>query len=181
MAKELKQLIVDELTQRYRGLDRCVVVNFSGVSSEASVAIRNRLREQQIDLMVVKNSLMARALKNVGLESMVGLLDGPCAVASGGEDVIQLAKVVSELADANRQMAIRGGYGDGQVLASEDVRRFTTIPGRPVLIASLLSAMQSPVRGLAVTMNAFARDFVCVLDAVAKKRDDAGSPSVEQV
>ena len=172
MAKELKQLIVDELTQQYENLDRCVVVDFTGVSAEASVEIRNRLREQNIDLKVVKNSLMARALSNVGLESMVGLLEGPCAVATGGEDVIQLAKAVTELSGAKKQLVVRGGYGDGQVLASEDVRRFTTIPTRPVLIASLLCAMKGPVRKLAGTMAVFTRNFVCALDAVAKKRGD---------
>jgi len=172
VAKELKQLIVDELTSRVEGLDRCVVMNFTGVSAEADVEIRARLREQDIDLTVVKNSLMARALKNVGLEAMVGLLDGPCAVVTGGEDVIQLARAVTDLTDANKGMVIRGGYGDGQVLAAEDVRRFTTIPTRPVLIAQLLAAMQGPVRKLAGTLGTFTRSFVCALDAVAKKRGE---------
>jgi len=170
VAKELKQLIVDELSRQYEGMDRCVVVNFSGLSSQATVEIRRRLREHDIDLKVVKNSLMARALKRVGLESLVGLLDGPCAVLTGGEDVVELAKILREL--TGPEIVIRGGYGEGQVLASEDVKRFATIPPKPVLIAGFLNVCQAPLRGIAGTLGAFARNFVGVLDAVAKKRDE---------
>jgi len=173
VAKELKSLIVDEMTQRYQGLDRCVVLNFRGLSAQATVEIRRRLREHQIDLKVVKNSLMARALKNVGLENLVGLLEGPCAVATGGRDVVELAKVLSELSGKGDRIVIRGGYGEGQVLASADVKRFTLIPARPVLIAHLLSVMQAPVRNFVGTLGTFTRSFVTALDAVAKKRGES--------
>ena len=85
MAKQLKQLIVEEMTQAFGSLDRCVVVNFSGVTSQAAEAIRAKLRAQGITLKVVKNSLMARAFSQAGLEKLVGLLEGPCAVAAGGD------------------------------------------------------------------------------------------------
>jgi large subunit ribosomal protein L10 len=170
MGKELKKLIVDELAGRYTGLDRCVVVNMSGISSLAASEIRNRLRAHHIDVKVVKNSMMAHAFRRIGLEKLVGLLGGPCAVVTGGEDVVELTKAVTELANQNRNIVIRGGYGEGLVLGMMDVRRFAAIPPRPVLIAGFLAAAMGPVRGLAVTMGGFTRSFVCALDAVAKKR-----------
>jgi len=170
MGKELKKLIVEELAGRYTKMNRCVVVNMSRISSLASDEIRRRLRAHQIDVKVVKNSLMAQAFKRIGLEKLVGLLEGPCAVVTGGEDVVELAKKVTELANQNRNIVIRGGYGEGQVLGSLDVRRFAGIPPRPVLIAGFLSASLGPVRGFAGILGGFTRRFVTVLDAVAKKR-----------
>jgi large subunit ribosomal protein L10 len=170
MGKELKKLIVDELAARYTALDRCVVVNMSGISSLAASEIRTRLRAHHIDVKVVKNSMMAHAFRRIGLEKLVGLLGGPCAVVTGGEDVVELTKAVTELANQNRNIVIRGGYGEGLVLGSMDVRRFAAIPPRPVLIADFLSAALGPVRGLVVTLGGFTRNLVCVLDAVAKKR-----------
>ena len=172
MAKELKQLIVEELSRLYSQLDRCVVVGFSGISSVANVEIRSRLREHNIDMRVVKNSLCAQALTKTGLEEMVGLFEGPCAMVTGATDVIELSKVVAELAAKSKNLVIRGGYGEGQVLASEDVRRFATIPPKPVLIGQLLSAAQGPLRAMVGTIGTFTRDLVGVLSAVAKKRDD---------
>jgi large subunit ribosomal protein L10 len=170
MAKQLKQIIVDEMAQQFGTLDRCVVVNFSGVSALGSEAIRRKLREQKITMKVVKNSLMARAFAQAGLEKLVGLLEGPCAVVAGGEDIVSLAKAVSELADKNKQFVIRGGYGEGLVLGTKEVRRFAAIPPRPVLVAQFLSAAQGPVRGFVGALAGVPRQFVCALDAVAKKQ-----------
>ena len=178
MGKELKKLIVEEMVRRYTALDRCVVVNFSRVSSIAAAEIRSRLRAHHIDMEVVKNSLMARAFTRIGLEKLVGLLEGPCIVVTGGEDVVELAKTVTELASQNRSIVIRGGYGDGQVLGPVDVRRFASIPPRPVLVAIFLWAALGPLRTFVGSLGAFTRNFVCALDAVAKKRSPEADSAI---
>ena len=173
MAKQLKQLIVEEMTQAFGKIDRCVVVNFTGVSSQTAEAIRRRLREQRITLKVVKNSLMARAFSQAGLEKLVGLLEGPCAVVAGGEDVVALSKAVTELADKNRNFVIRGGYGEGMVLGTQEVRRFSQIPPRPVLMGQFLCVAQAPIRRMLGALSGVSRNFVGALDAVAKKKAEA--------
>lgn len=172
MAKELKQLIVEELTERYTDLDRCVVVGFKGVSAEADVEIRSTLREAGISLKVVKNSLVAQAFKNVGLEDLVGILEGPCAIATGGSDVVELAKVVSDLSGKTKEFEIKGGYAEEQTLRPADVKRLAQIPPKPVLLACLLYAAKGPVTKMAGTLSAFTRGFVIACDAIAKKKGD---------
>ena len=169
MAKQLKQLIVEEMSQQFGSVDRCVVMNYSGVTSQAAEIIRRRLREQKITIKVVKNSLMARAFSQAGLEKLVGLLEGPCAVATGGEDIVSLAKAVAELADKNKSFVIRGGYGEGMLLGTQEVRRFAAIPSRSVLTAQFLCAAQGPARGFVCAMAGVTRKFVGTLDAVAKE------------
>jgi large subunit ribosomal protein L10 len=173
MAKELKQLIVEELSRRYKDVDRCVVVNILGVSAVAADEIRSRLRASGVSLETVKNSLMARALARVGLEKMTGLLRGPCALATGAEDVVQLAKTVSEMAARNKNFVIRGGYTEGRLLDTGEVRRFATIPPRLVLVAQFAGVAQGPLRAIVGTLGALVRNFVGAIDAVARKRGEA--------
>ena len=172
MAKELKRLIVDELKERYKDIDRCVVVDLTGLSAEATVEVRNTLREHDITLSVVKNSLMTQALRQVGLEDLVPVFDGPCAVATGAEDIVELAKILNETSQKLRSVALKGGYGEGQVLQPRDVRRFAVIPPREVLLGQFLGAASAPVSGFVRTMSGIVRDFVGVLDAVARSRDE---------
>ena len=172
MAKELKQLIVAELTERYTGLDRCVVVGFKGISAEADVEIRTTLREAGISLNVVKNSLVAQAFKNVGLEDLVGILEGPCAIATGGSDVVELAKVVNDISGKTGEFVIKGGYAEQQMLEAADVRRLAQIPPKPVLLACLISAAKGPISKMAGTLSAFTRGFVIACDAIARKKGD---------
>ena len=172
MAKELKQLVVAELIERYTGMDRCVVVGFKGISSEADVEIRNTLREAGISLNVVKNSLVAQAFKNVGLEDLVGILEGSCAIATGGSDVVELAKVVNEVSIKTKILEIKGGYAERQTLQAADVKRLAQIPPKPVLLANLLYAAKYPVTRMVGTLSAFTRGFVIACDAIARKKGD---------
>ena len=173
MAKQLKQLIVEEMTQAFGKIDRCVVVNFSGVSSQMAEGIRAKLRAQGVTLKVVKNSLMARAFSQAGLEKLVGLLEGPCAVVAGGEDVVSLSKAVTDLADKNKNFVIRGGYGEGMLLGTQEVRRFSQIPPRPVLVGQFLYVAQAPLSRMLGALSGVSRNFVGTLDAVAKKKAEA--------
>ncbi len=172
MAKELKRLIVEELTKRYGNIDRCVLVNFTGVSAQLANEIRGSLRDANITLHVVKNSLMARALVNVGLESLTGMIQGTTAIATGAEDVVGLVKGLVDIADRRRNFRIAGGFGEGQPLTVEDIRRYAAIPSRAHLLAQLLGAALSPLGAFVRTLGSFTRNFVTVLDAVAKKRSD---------
>ena len=170
MASELKQLIVKELTGQFTGIDRCVVVNLTGLSARAAREIRADLRKQGITLSVVRNSLALRALSQVGLEKLGTLLNGPSAIAQGGEDLAALTRVVTDWSRKNDKIAIRGGFGDGAILAREDVLRISRLPGKSQMRAMLLAQMQSPLTGMMGVMNGVMRKFLAALSAVQDKQ-----------
>ena len=171
MGKELKKLIVDELTRRTREIDRCVLLNFRGLSADRAADVRARLRQDGISLKVVRNSLMARALANVGLDALGAVLDGPCALADGADDVISLSRVVTRLVNTTDGLTVLAGYGEGKVLSADDVRRLATVPSRPELVAHFLWASRAPVAAFAGTLSRLATRFTGLLDAVRRSRD----------
>ncbi|HUW55249.1 MAG TPA: 50S ribosomal protein L10 [Planctomycetota bacterium] len=170
MARQLKQLIVDELTRRTERLEHCVIVNFTGLSAETAADVRRRLREAGITLHVVKNSLMARALTHAGLDRLAGTLTGPCALVTGAPDVVQLAKDLTRLTGATRGLAVAWGYGEGRLLTADDVRSFATMASRPQLVARLLQVAQTPLTGFVGVLGTLVRNFVGVLDAIARQQ-----------
>lgn len=171
MAKELKRLVVQELVERYRGIDRCVVVDLTGLSALSAHEVRSELKKQGITLEVVKNSLATRALAEVGLEKLGMLLTGPSAIATGGEDLTALTRIMSEWARKNDKVAIRGGYAEGEVLAREAVLRISRLPGRNELRARLLAQMQSPLTGLLGVMTGVTRNFLGAMSAIRDKQE----------
>ena len=170
MARELKQLIVDELTRRTEGMDRCVIIGFTELSAEASRNIRARLRQANITLHVVKNSLMARAFANVGLDALTGVLNGPCAVVSGADDVLALTRDVTQLVTGTAGLSIVAGYGEGELLSADDVRRFAAIPSRAQLLSRFLGVASTPLGSFVGVLARLETGFVTVLDAVRKKQ-----------
>ena len=171
MAKELKQMIVKELTSRYDGMTSCVVVDLTGLRATSLDEIRSELAKQDITLSVVKNSLAIKALSQVGLEDLGVLLKGPSALAVGGEDVLELVKTLVDCAARNKEIAIRGALADGMVLEQAQTVQLSKIPGKDSLRAQFLSMMQAPVSGFVGVMSGVIRGFLVALSAIRDKSE----------
>ena len=57
MSKKVKGMIRDHLKSRFDGLSECAVVSLRGVSGTENNEMRGLLKEKQISMTVVKNSL----------------------------------------------------------------------------------------------------------------------------
>ena len=171
MARELKQMIVKELVERYDGMDRCVVVDLTGLKATTLNEIRADLAKQSITLSVVRNSLAAKAFSQVGLDELGVLVQGPSALATGGEDSLNLVKTLVECASKDKQFVIRGSMVDGTVLVRAQTIQLSKIPGKEALQAQFLSMMQAPISGLLGVMTGVVRNLLGVLTAIRDKEE----------
>ena len=97
MSKRVKNLVETEYRQRYDGVEGGLVVSLSGLGAIDTVQVRQRLRDRQVELHVVKNSLARRALQETPLAPLGNVLEGPSALVTGGESVGDAAKLPSRL------------------------------------------------------------------------------------
>jgi large subunit ribosomal protein L10 len=175
MARELKQMIVKELTSRYDGLDRCVVVDLTGLKATTLSDVRNELRKQDITLSVVKNSLAIKALSDMGLEELGVLLKGPSALAIGEKDAVSLVKAMVACANKNK-IAIKGSLADGQVFLQPQTIRLSRIPDRKTLLGQMLATMQGPTTNLVGAMSGVIRKMLGTMDAIREKMPQPTTP-----
>jgi large subunit ribosomal protein L10 len=146
MAKYVKDLMVKELSQRLSGVNDSLLVNVVGLSANQSVVLRKQLREKNITLLVVRNSLAKRATEGTPLSAAFDGAEGTLAVVFGGEDFISLVKEINRL-DQSREyeaFAARGGVMDGERLTAEKVKEISKWPNRleqlSILSGQILSA-----------------------------------------
>src|SRR3954471_5940735 len=132
MSKFVKDLITKDLRNRLEGVDDALLVDLIGLKNDKNVALRKRLREKNIHLLVVKNSLAARATEGTRLAPAFASASGTMAVIWGGEDIISLAKEVVKIADDKNfaPFTPKGGVMDGQGLAADQVRAVSKWPSR---------------------------------------------------
>ena len=156
MSKQVKELLTRDLTRRLDGVTDCVVANVVGMDAIATTALRKRLREKNIRLMVIKNSLARRAASGTSLAPAFEGLDGTAAVVWGGEDFISLVKEVVELDKdpAFEKFSARGGVMDGEAFDAEKAVLISKWPSRleqlSILSGQLTSAwslLQSQLTG----------------------------------
>ena len=146
MSKYLKQLMTDDLKTRLEGVSDALVVDVIGMEANANVELRRELRQKNMQLMVVKNSLARRATEGTGLAPAFEGSTGTMAVVWGGEDVVSLAKEVMRLADEDKYQpfAPKGGVMDGNPLTSSDVRDVSKWPSREEQLSLLVGQILGP-------------------------------------
>jgi large subunit ribosomal protein L10 len=132
MSKLIKDLITKDLQKRLEGVDDALLVDMIGLKNDKNVALRQRLRKKNIHLLVVKNSLAARATEGTKLAPAFESATGTMALIWGGEDIISLAKEVISIAeDKNFEpFTAKGGVMDGQRIAAEQVKAVSKWPTR---------------------------------------------------
>ena len=146
MSKYLKNLITDEFKQRLDGVESLLVVDVLGVEANASVILRRQLREKDIQLLVVKNSLARRATEGTALAPALEGVEGSAAVVWGGEDIVSLAKEVMRIAEDDQfaPFAPKGGVMDGEALSAEDVKAVSKWPSRGEQLSLLVGQILGP-------------------------------------
>jgi len=154
MSKPVKAMLRRELVGRLEGVESLAVLSLAGVDGVAGNRLRGELRERDIRLTVVKNSVARQAFKEVGLDSASALLDGPCAVATGGESVVNVVRQLLEFARDVPALRVRGALMEGVVFTADRVEELSRYPTREEAVAQVASLAASPGARLAAAVLA---------------------------
>jgi large subunit ribosomal protein L10 len=154
MPKTEKIERVKELTQRFKGADGAMFADFRGLTVKDATELRKALRDADTTLVVVKNTLTKLAAKEAGLDDVVGLLDGPTAVAFIGGDAVAGAKAVLEMSKRFPTLVVKGALIEGRLLHEEDARALATLDSREVSVGKVAGMLQAPVSQMIYLLRA---------------------------
>ena len=154
---EQKKQVVADLVERLNGSCAGVIVDYKGINVVDDTKLRKELREAGVEYLVVKNTILSRAIAGTDLEEMNSVLEGTTAIAISKEDYVAAARILKNYADAHDNFSIKAGYLDGKVISLDMVDSLAKLPSREVLLATVLGAFQAP-------MAAFARAVQAIVD-----------------
>ncbi|MHC5269766.1 50S ribosomal protein L10 [Enterococcus sp. LJL98] len=152
MAK--KVAMVEEVTEKFKAAASVVIVDYRGLTVDEVTTLRKQLRDANVEIRVIKNSILSRAAQAAGLEGLDEVFTGPTAVAFSNDDVVAPAKIIDEFAKEAKALEIKGGVIEGKVATLEEVVALAKLPSREGLLSMLLSVLQAPVRNVAYAVNA---------------------------
>ncbi len=172
----MKNLISEHLRERLNNVNDALLVNVVGLDANANNRLRTELQTKDINVMVVKNSLAARALEGTPLGLMFEDLTGTAAVCWGSEDIVSLAKEVARLAEDEQYAAFeaRGGVMDGERLSSEQVIEVSKWPSRTEQLSLLLGQILSPGANLVGQLTGPAAALASQIDQQAEEKGEGG-------
>ena len=144
---------VNVLADKIKNAKIVIFTEYRGITVEDDTKMRNTLRKENNECMVVKNSIISYAAKEAGIEGIDSILEGPTAVIIGNEDYVSAAKVLNDYAKDHEFYTFKAGIMDGKVIDKKEIKKLANLPSKDTLYAMLASALIGNIRNLAVVLN----------------------------
>ena len=152
---EQKQVVIDEIKERASAAKTIVLFDYRGMTDSETKELRVKLRESNSDYKVYKNTLMARAFNDLGID-LNEALNGPSAFAYG-EDQIAPIKTLSEFAKDHPALVLKVGIVDGEKADQAKLAEYATIPSREGLLTMLAGGMIGIARDLSICLDLYSQ------------------------
>ncbi len=133
-----------------------IFADYRGLTVEQITVLRDKLREKNAVLKVVKNNFARIAFEDMKVENVADYLTGPTVVAMVKEDSNEVAKVLFDFTKEAPSLTVKGGSIANEIYDAAKIEAYSKVPGKKALYSMLMSAMNGPVRQLAATLKAYA-------------------------
>ena len=160
---ESKKLIVEEIKAKVQESKSIVFADYNKLNVLEVTSLRRKFKEVNCEYKVYKNTLVRRALNELGITDFDADLNGTTATVFCADETSGAAVFAKET-KANPALAEKivpkCAYVENKYLDKDGVKALAAIPSKEILIARLLGCLQSPLS-----------KFVGVLDAIAKQKE----------
>ncbi|MFA5657980.1 MAG: 50S ribosomal protein L10 [Oscillospiraceae bacterium] len=152
-----KQEKVSKLTELLKGAAAGVIVDYKGITVEQDTKLRKELREAGVHYSVEKNSMLCFAMKNVGYEKLINVLEGTTAIAVSTGDQTVAARILGKYAEGSKEkFKVKAGFIGEEIYDEKGVMALSKIPSKEILLSQLVGSLQGPMQKLAAIVKAVA-------------------------
>jgi large subunit ribosomal protein L10 len=162
-----KVSLVSELKDLLSKSKSVAVVDYKGLKVSQATELRKTIKKAGGQLVVTKNTLFCLATGDSNLK-----LEGPSAFVFSIADEIGAIKAIAEFAKKNNLPTFKMGYLNATQLSASQISNLASLPSKDVLVGKTVSALKSPLFGLAYNLNWNISKLVRTLDAVRASKSN---------
>ncbi|MCX6251070.1 MAG: 50S ribosomal protein L10 [Bacteroidetes bacterium] len=150
MKKDEKTQFIDTLAEKLNQVNNFYLTDISDLNVETSTRLRRLCFKRNIQLSMVKNSLLKKAMEKTGKDfgEFYGVMKGStsimfCEVANDP------AKLIMEFRRTNPKPILKGAYIQEMVILGDDQLNYlVNIKSRLELIGDIIGLLQSPLKNV---------------------------------
>ena len=150
MTREEKLAVINGLAEQLNAYPHFYITNIEALNAEQTAALRRKCFENNIKLVVVKNTLFGKALEKVEKADaeLVSVLEGSTSVMFA-ETGKAPAVVIKEFRKSCDKPVLMAAYVEGCVYVGDNqIETLCNIKSREELIADIVSLLQSPAKNV---------------------------------
>lgn len=164
-----KEALVADLREKLGSATAVVITEYRGLKAGDLVKLRGELRGVDVELRVVKNTLLRRASEGTALHDLALKLEGPNAIALAFGEPTDAAKKLADQAKGMEPFNLKGGVIESLVVDGEQVAAIAKLPSKKELQAKVVGSFQGPLAGLVFTLQGVLTQFAGTLQAKIDK------------
>jgi large subunit ribosomal protein L10 len=168
-----KPALVADLHDKLMRASAIVLTEYRGLEAPDMVKLRSGLRESQVEILVVKNTLLRRAAEGTKTAEILKDLSGPTAVALAFGEPAEAAKTLNKTAKDVDLFNLKQGIIESLVVDDKQIAAIAKLPGRQQLQAQAVGALQGPLANLVWTLQGVLTQFAGTLQAKVDKEGGA--------
>lgn len=151
MKKEEKTQIIESLAAQFEVTPNFYLADISGLNAEKTAMLRRECFEKDIKLLVVKNTLVRKALEKVAMadsENLFPILTGPTAIMFA-ESINAPAKLIKKFGKKHGKPVLKGAFVQECAYVGENqLEALVSIKSREELIGDIIGLLQSPMQNV---------------------------------
>jgi len=171
MRREEKSDIINSLAGTLKEYSHFYLTDTAQLNAADTSTLRRKCFENQIKLVVVKNTLLRRALEQAGLEvgELIPVLKGSTAVMFSNNGNTP-AKMIREFRKSHPKPLIKGAYVEESVYTGDNlIETLAALKSREELIGDIIMLLQSPAKNVISALQSGGSKIHGVLETLSKK------------
>jgi len=170
MNRNEKSELISEIKELLESSSAIYLTDYHGINVEDISSLRNQFRNEGVRYKVYKNTLVKRALDEIGkYDKIADHLVGMTGFAFTTTNPIAPAKIINKYFGDTDKLSLKGCYVEGEYFEGSQLKTLATLPTKNELIASIMGSLDSPVSGIVGAINAVMRDLVSVVEQISQR------------
>ncbi|MBE9466708.1 MAG: 50S ribosomal protein L10 [Bacteroidetes bacterium] len=172
MRLEEKNIIIDNLTKQINEANHFYLADVSGLNALDTSTLRRKCFEKDINLVVVKNTLLKKALEKSDAEfdPLYDILVGNTSIIFSETGNVP-AKVIKEFRRKHKLPLIKGAFVEESFYFGDDqLETLANIKSKDELIGDIVMLLQSPLKNVMSSLQSGGNILTGVLKTLSEKK-----------
>ncbi len=173
MRREEKSTIIDSLAENLKEYSHFYLTDTAQLNAADTSDLRRKCFENDIKLVVVKNTLLKRALDQTegNFEELYQVLKGTTSIMFTNSGNVP-AKLIKEFRREHSKPVLKGAYVQESIYIGDDMLdALVSIKTKEELIGDIIMLLQSPAKNVISALQSGGNKLHGVLETLAKKEN----------
>jgi large subunit ribosomal protein L10 len=172
MRKEDKDKIIDDLASHLQKFSHFYLADISDLNAEDTSKLRRKCFDKEIELVVVKNTLLRKALERSEGKyiELFNLLQGGTSVMFTNS-ANEPAKLIKEFRKTHKKPLLKGAFVEESVyIGDNQIDALIAVKSKEELIGDIIALLQSPLRNVMSSLESGKHIIAGVVKTLSEKK-----------